>query len=497
MAMDFKNLISNNPYKALYGIMIVFGIVIASLIAALWNRYANTDIDNTKHQLKAFNNYILSLPPTDTTAINNISTTLLADKNNSIDKIFFSIYDIYGTRLYTNATSGRNASILSFKKINNDFIADTASYKNISEVILDAILEEESIISTSFSGKVNRYIITECAVKNDATLKGFFSSMQHKLTLIGLITFIAAICLIMLYRHIGNTLRLRSYILQLSNEEEMKKYNLKAITDHGSIESLSNDLYTLYKSQIDIIKQHDRERELAILEEKERLNSKRILANNLKHEIKTPIGIIIGYLDTLINHPDIDRKTMLSFIKKCLSNAQRLQNMVVNIAVINRIDDGSNNIALDEVNIYNIASLVREDLKFTLNDSNINFRIEIDPNTFVKSNETLLYNVLSNLVKNSCFYSKGTCITLTTLDTTSPDFIKFSFYDNGIGVPAEALPRLFERFYRFEKDKDKKGGTGLGLPIVKESIILSGGAVTVNNKIGGGLEFQFTLPASN
>lgn len=497
MAMDFKSLISNNPFKAFYGLLIVFGIVIASLVAALWNRYANIDVDNATHQLKAFNNYILALPPTDTTAINNISTTLLVDKNNTIDKVFFSIYDIYGTRLYTNATSGRNANILSFKKINNDFIADTASYKNTSEIKQDAVLEEESIISTSFSGKEKRYIISQCTVKNNASIKGFISTMQHKLTLIGLITLIAALCLLMLFRHICNTQRLRRYILQLSNEEEMRKYNLKPITDNGTLENLSGDLYTLYKSQIDIIKQHDRERELAILEEKERLNSKRILANNLKHEIKTPIGIIIGYLDTLINHPDIDRKTMFSFIKKCLSNAQRLQNMVVNIAVINRIDDGSNNIALDEVNIYNLATLVREDLKFTLNESNMTFRIEIEPNTFVKSNETLLYNVLSNLVKNSCFYSKGTCITLTTIDDTSPDFIKFSFYDNGIGVPSEAIPRLFERFYRFEKDKDKKGGTGLGLPIVKESITLSGGTVTVDNRIDGGLEFQFTLPTSD
>lgn len=496
MAMDFKSLISNNPYKAFYGLLIVFGIVITSLVATLWNRYANINIDNATHQLKAFNNYILSLPPTDTTAINNISATLLTDKNNIIDKVFFSIYDIYGTRLYTNATSGRNANILSFKKINDNFIADTATYKHTSEVKQDAVLEEESIISTSFSGKENRYIITECTVKSKVSIKGFISTMQHKLTLIGLITLIAALCLLMLFRHIGNTQRLRRYIIQLSNEEDLKKYNLSHITN-GTTESISNDLYTLYKSQIEIIKQHDRERELAILEEKERLNSKRILANNLKHEIKTPIGIIIGYLDTILNHPDIDKKTLFSFIKKCLSNAQRLQNMVVNIAVINRIDDGSNNIALDEVNIYNLATLVREDLKFTLNDSNMTFRIEIEPNTFVKSNETLLYNVLSNLVKNSCFYSKGSCITLTTLDNTSPDFIKFSFYDNGIGVPTDALPRLFERFYRFEKDKDKKGGTGLGLPIVKESITLSGGTVTVDNKIDGGLEFQFTLPTSD
>lgn len=494
MVMDFRSLISNNPYKAFYGTLIVFWIAMGSLIVALWYRYADTDIDKAKNQLQIVNNYLLSLSPTDTIAINNASDMLLADKNIPIDKIFFTIYNKKGIRLYTNASSGRNANILSFKKIEKTFIDDSTSYINESYVKKDEVLEQDCIISTTYSGRFRRYIITECTVTRNPTITGFFIAMQHKLMLIIILAIIASACIYFLYRQIGNTQRLRKYIIQLSNEYEMKDYDTEKIAKDGTVENMSDDLYTLYKTQIDIIKQHDKEREQAILEEKEKLNSKRILANNLNHEIKTPIGIILGYLDTLINHPDIDRKTLLSFLKKCLLNTQRLQNMVVNIAVLNRIEDGSNNIALDDIDIYNIANTAREDLKFTLNEYNMNFRIEVAPETFVKSNEMLLYNVFCNLIKNSCFYSGGTNITLSTIDDSVPDLITFSFYDNGSGVPSDVLPRLFDRFYRFEKDKNKKGGTGLGLPIVKESITLCGGSITVKNRFEGGLEFLFTLP---
>lgn len=123
----------------------------------------------------------------------------------------------------------------------------------------------------------------------------------------------------------------------------------------------------------------------------------------------------------------------------------------------------------------------------------MNFKIEIERDTFVRANEMLLYNVFCNLIKNSCFYSHGTDIVLRELSHNNK-FIIFSFYDNGSGVPQDAIDKLFNRFYRLEKDKNKKSGTGLGLPIVQESINLCGGSITAHNRPEGGLEFKFTLP---
>ena len=111
----------------------------------------------------------------------------------------------------------------------------------------------------------------------------------------------------------------------------------------------------------------------------------------------------------------------------------------------------------------------------------------------VEGNQSLLYSVFRNLTDNAIAYAgEGTTITLSAKDEDR--FWHFTFSDNGIGVPAEHLPRLFERFYRVDKGRSRKmGGTGLGLAIVKNAVLLHGGTISVRNVPTGGLQFDFTL----
>ena len=119
----------------------------------------------------------------------------------------------------------------------------------------------------------------------------------------------------------------------------------------------------------------------------------------------------------------------------------------------------------------------------------------------VKGNPSLLYSVFRNLTDNAIAYAgESTTITLSAnpinedSDETDAPKWHFTFSDNGVGVPAEHLPRLFERFYRVDKGRSRKmGGTGLGLAIVKNAVILHGGTISVKNNEGGGLCFDFTL----
>lgn len=494
MDTDSKNKTINNSYKALYGIFAILWIVLGLFITVLWNRYSSLDIDSAKKQIEVVNNYLMTIEPTDTAAIDNVNKALLDCENSPIDNIFISIYNNQGTLLFTNASSIRNENILSFHEIEEDIDSDTASYAQ-SYTNYDAIIQKQSIVTTSFSKEYNKYIISECTINDKASISGFLSEMAFKLLMLFIFALVATSCLLLLHKQIRNIDTLRKYITHLSEDEDFSKYNQYRASNQNNINSLTDDLYTMFKAQIDIIKQHDLEREEAIHEEKARLDSKRILANNLNHEIKTPIGIIIGYLDTLINHPDIDLNTRQDFLKKCLQNTQRLQNMVINIAVINRIEDGSNTIAHEDVNILNTVNQAKEDLKFTLNEYGITFINELKSDTFVRANEMLLYNVFCNLIKNSCFYSGGTEIVFKQ-KSRKEHFVTFTFRDNGKGVPNDALPKLFDRFYRLEKDKNSKSGTGLGLPIVKESITLCGGKIEVANHPKGGLEFSFTLPTA-
>ena len=113
----------------------------------------------------------------------------------------------------------------------------------------------------------------------------------------------------------------------------------------------------------------------------------------------------------------------------------------------------------------------------------------------VQGDPLLLYSIFRNLVDNAINYA-GTGTTVEISATHQSNSWLFTFSDNGIGIPAEHLPRIFERFYRSDKGRSREmGGTGLGLSIVKNAVMLHGGHITVSSPAGGGLVFEFTLPS--
>lgn len=227
-----------------------------------------------------------------------------------------------------------------------------------------------------------------------------------------------------------------------------------------------------------------------IEEQKELLLSKQVLANNLNHEIKTPIGIIQGYIDTLIDHDDeIPAEMRRQFLRKCLDNTQRLQNIAYNISLITRIENGREAIQMYSVNLTEEVSSVADDLTPILEKHSIRFINRLPDTMIVHSNKNVIYGIFSNLIKNAAFYSSGTMIVVELIDHKH-----LSFRDNGKGVAPEYLQKIFERFYRIELDKKRNlSSSGLGLSIVKESVELCGWKISAHNYQAGGLQFIITL----
>ncbi|MDE6503406.1 MAG: HAMP domain-containing histidine kinase, partial [Muribaculaceae bacterium] len=146
-------------------------------------------------------------------------------------------------------------------------------------------------------------------------------------------------------------------------------------------------------------------------------------------------------------------------------------------------------------------NILLADLTDEIDDSGIGgdmtFIYDVPAHCLVCGSETLISAALMNLVKNAVAYSKGTEMGVLFTGKTQSHY-SFVFYDNGIGVGAEHLSRLFDRFYRIDSGRSRKtGGTGLGLAIVKSTFINMGGTVSVRNRVGGGLEFNFTIPVWN
>lgn len=220
---------------------------------------------------------------------------------------------------------------------------------------------------------------------------------------------------------------------------------------------------------------------------------KRQLTQNIAHELKTPVASIQGYLETVLDNPNADAKMKEQFLQRCYAQCQRLASLLHDISTLNRLDDASELIGFEQVDVSRMVAGIAKDTALQFADRKMTFENRLPDGISMKGNSSMLYSIFRNLTDNAIAYSgDGTKVTLSVADDGKA--WHFTFSDNGVGVPYEHLPRLFERFYRVDKGRSRKmGGTGLGLAIVKNAVLLHGGSIRVSNNPEGGLRFDFTL----
>lgn len=227
--------------------------------------------------------------------------------------------------------------------------------------------------------------------------------------------------------------------------------------------------------------------------EKQRL-LKQQLTSNIAHELKTPLSSIKGYLETLINNPNIPEEKHRYFLEKAFAQSERLTDLLNDISLLNNIEDAGGLFEFKPLLLNPVVRDVIENLKSRLDEKGMNYTLDVDSTVVVNGNESLLFSVFQNLVENSINYSgKNTSITIRKY-LEDDKFYYFQYADTGGGISEEHLPRIFERFYRVDYGRSREnGGTGLGLSIVKNAILLHKGEISVRNKPEGGLEFLFSL----
>ena len=220
---------------------------------------------------------------------------------------------------------------------------------------------------------------------------------------------------------------------------------------------------------------------------------RRELTQNIAHELKTPVASILGYTETILDNPAIDDNTRRQFMVRTHAQAQRLTALLQDISTLNRMDYAKEMIQKERVDVSLLFADIVQETLLSLQSRQMTLRNCLPQGIIVRGNASLLYSVFRNLVDNAINYAgQGTTIEVTAAEQA--DAWQFTFRDNGIGIPASHLPRLFERFYRLDKGRSRDmGGTGLGLAIVKNAVLLHGGTITVASPATGGLRFDFTL----
>ncbi|MCM1355788.1 MAG: ATP-binding protein [Staphylococcus sp.] len=259
---------------------------------------------------------------------------------------------------------------------------------------------------------------------------------------------------------------------------------------------ISREILNFYHERNRSLEAIQKERKIAVhaIEEKARLS--RQMTNNINHEIKTPVGIIRGYLESILSDPDMDAETRTRFLERMLSNVERLTSLLNDVSTMTRLENGADMIAVEPVNMHDLVYQIDYDLQANNLAGDMKFSFDIPLECNATGNYSLLQGMICGLIKNSALHSGGTEIGMKLISENDRFFV-FSFYDNGNGVAEEHIPHLFERFYRVDTGRSRKmGGTGLGLPIVKSTIVSLGGTISVRNRSKGGLEYIFTLPKS-
>ena len=216
---------------------------------------------------------------------------------------------------------------------------------------------------------------------------------------------------------------------------------------------------------------------------------------NVSHELRTPLTIVGGYAETLVDDGDMPVVSRQTFLQTILSNTRRMQRIVDDLLDLSRIESGGWRPNPVWCRVPDVVADVMIAVKSAAMVKDIVVRADIAPDAeTVFADPTALRQVLGNLVENAVRHTAEGTVKLVS--RREGDTIALAVTDTGVGIAAEHLPRIFERFYRVDPARSREqGGTGLGLAIVRHLVEAHGGHVTAESVAGTGTTIATMWPA--
>jgi len=220
--------------------------------------------------------------------------------------------------------------------------------------------------------------------------------------------------------------------------------------------------------------------------------SKREFVDNASHELKTPISVLRGIVETLLEEEEDQRKRR--FLEKALRRIEQMQNLVEDLLTLTKLESGREKLNLSEFKLRELVEEVYDSLEQEFVKREVSFENLVSEDFKMFADRQKLFLLLRNLIDNAVKYNKrGGKVWVRAKKEGNKQILEVE--DTGIGIPPEHVPFIFERFYRVDKGRSREmGGTGLGLSIVKHIVFLHGGEIMVHSKPGEGSRFSVIIP---
>ncbi|MBX3063613.1 MAG: response regulator [Anaerolineae bacterium] len=262
--------------------------------------------------------------------------------------------------------------------------------------------------------------------------------------------------------------------------EELKLAHLRQMQANSKLEQLNDQLEEAHRKTEEVSK------------------AKSVFLSNVSHELRTPLNVIVGYSSSMLNFPQMFKNTKVPavhrpYLELIEANGHHLVGLINDILDLSKIESGKFELNCESVDLGEICRGVVATSIGLLKGKPVQIRTEIPadlPHSFADPMRIrqVLLNLMSNAVK---FTSSGS---ITVKAVADADFISISVIDTGLGIPADALETIFDRFEQARHDSHNFGGTGLGLDISKQLCLMHGGDLTVTSEVGHGSIFTFTVP---
>ena len=231
---------------------------------------------------------------------------------------------------------------------------------------------------------------------------------------------------------------------------------------------------------------------LDITEKEAREELRREFTSNVSHELKTPLTTIYGISDMLVGGI-VKPEDIPGFAKNIRAEAGRMITLIQDILKLSQLDENTFSDQRERVDLYELAQSAAERLRPQADEKHVTISVTGERSEFTGI-ATVLEEMIYNLLDNAVKYNKQGGRADVDVRSSGDDIV-VTVSDTGIGVPADSIDRIFERFYRADKSHSRKiGGTGLGLSIVKHGVSLHGGSITVKSSEGSGTTFTMALP---